>query len=152
MTAASISATTPNTGEVATMISATMPAKRKRGSVNTSSRAPAGTPTASAATLAVPAKGRTNYTKTKSAGPRAAPAVKAKKPVARVGLAAPPSKTAAPPPVVPSPPPMASADAERAVRDAPTEEFMNVLNGSAVDGYNCIPTFDEPVHIEVSLR
>jgi hypothetical protein len=43
---------------------------------------------------------------------------------------------------------MTSAGAERVVGDAPTEEFMNVLNGSVVVVDNCIPPFDEPVHIE----
>ncbi|KAM0882586.1 hypothetical protein ACQ4PT_032198 [Festuca glaucescens] len=130
----------PSTGDVAAMIFATMPGKRKRAA-KPLFQAPAAAAAAPAVTPAAASKG--SRTKTKSAGPRGAPPSKAKKPASRVGLATPPSKAATPPPSVLSHPIPPFTDADRVFDGASTTSYMDMLNGSTVNLDADIDPFDE---------
>ena len=132
----------PSNGDVAAVISATIPSKRKRIPKVFFKEAAAGA--APAATPAAAAKG--GRVKTKAAGPRGAQP-KAKKPTTRVGLAAPPSKAATLPaaaaaavPPAPTPP---VADARQVLDDEPTTTYMDMLNAGTVDLDAGIGAFDE---------
>ena len=137
----------PSNGDVAAVISATIPSKRKRIPKVFFKEAAAGA--APAATPAAAAKG--GRVKTKAAGPRGAQP-KAKKPTTRVGLAAPPSKAATLPaaaaaavPPAPTPP---VADARQVLDDEPTTTYMDMLNAGTVDLDAGIGAFDEELHGE----
>ncbi|KAM0826970.1 hypothetical protein ACQ4PT_068493 [Festuca glaucescens] len=137
----------PTPGEVAAMVSATMPGKRKQAVYQPQAEVgatPAAAAPAVAAAAVTPAPPKTGRSKTKSAGPRGNPPSKAKA-ANRVGLAPPLPKAAVPPPFIPLPPPQAVNDAHNVFGDSSTTEFLSALNDSSVDVADGIPPFDEEI-------
>ncbi|KAM0902858.1 hypothetical protein ACQ4PT_019109 [Festuca glaucescens] len=137
----------PTPDEVAAMVSATMPGKRRRAVYQPQAKvgaAPAVAAPAVAAAAVTPAPPKTGRSKIKSTGPRGNPPSKAKA-ANRVSLAPSPPKAAVPPPFIPPPPPQAVNDAHNVFGDSSPTEFLSALNNSSVDVADGIPPFDEEI-------
>nr|XP_051215899.1 chromatin-remodeling ATPase INO80-like [Lolium perenne] len=129
----------PNAGVVSTMISATIPSKRKRipkQFFEAPAAAAASTSVASSAE-APPAAKKGGRMKTKAVGPRGAALAKVRtKAISRIGLAPPPpSKVTTPPPSVladaPPAPPPPTIDVDKVFDVESTTSYMDMLNESA---------------------